>query len=194
MTNNNTIQISQKEPIEQFMEDIEKKYIIKQGDVLQKDIAEYLAQELDNSPTVRSRDAERLIEQTQKHDSISIYNNEKIIWFITIDVYPKEYYWKYVHERLSLRVDPNYRDKSLGKYLMMKITQRHNDQPIASYTPNEKVWQISIKYLGFKEVIQKDISPTVIEILEMWGPLDGEWYKFYMNEVLLNLMQNDFNK
>ncbi len=69
--------------------------------------------------------------------------------------------------------------------------QAVEDNPIASYTPNEKVWHISKKYLWFEEVWKNLISPEVTQILEMWGSLDWDWYKFYFNKELMDLMKLD---
>ncbi len=170
---------------------IENQFSINEWQQLTKEDAIYLSKQLDKSTTVVSRDPEWLMENTKEKNSVAVYDYNKLIWFILMDVYPDDYHWKNIHERVSLRVDQSYRGKKIWKYLIMKITKDFEWQPIASYTPNEKVWHVSKNYLWFEEIKINNITPAVVKILESWWPLDGEWYKFYFNKELIQLMSQD---
>ncbi len=79
---------------------VENAFSVKLWSVLTSWEAEYLSNRLTSSPTVESRSPEWLLDHTSKHPSISVYDWEKIIWFITVDLYPVDYHWKNVHERI----------------------------------------------------------------------------------------------
>ncbi len=175
------------EKIETIYNNIQHRFEIK-NEALNYEDAQYLSKKLKESPTVVSREPHRLVEQAWEKSFLSIVAQDKIIWFILMDVYPQNFRWVNIHERMSLWVDEEYRWNNLWTYLMLKITDQFAWKSIVSCTQSKQVWHVNKKYLWYEEVYIENISEELMDILESGWPLQWKWYQFYFNQHLLKVI------
>lgn len=176
---------------QELFERIEEAYDIVVNSPLSTQVAVYISKKLEWDDALVNRPSWWLLKKTQENKSLLVLHESTPIWFITVDIYQNLYKWRKIHERISLWVDPEYRDKSLWKYLMCKLTEMLSEQAIISCTKNPKVWHICKEYLWFKQLPEQQIPQELISILEQGGPITWESYNFYCNVVLQNLIDQE---
>jgi hypothetical protein len=160
---------------------------------LSEDDAKKLSTVLTASPTVVSRTPDELIEHSKKFWGVLFKDkkNWEPVGYISIDIYSHLYKWKNIHERISLWVSEELQNKGYWIYLMDLLTKEYSDNPIVSCTLNPKFWHINTSYLDHIEVTRDKIPVDLFRILEIPGALADPEYRFYMNNSLYLLMQQD---
>lgn len=170
---------------------VESHYQIQNGTVLSTPVAQYLSEKIKENPNLWPREPEWFEHHTRSNPYVCVYDNWKAIGFITVEVYDQNYHSTKIHKIVTFRVDDNYRNKGIWKYLMLRINEKIIDFPAVTYSKNESVGNITMKYLWFKEIERNAFSIQVLEILEKRWPLNGIWYKLYINDLLLSFMEKD---
>jgi hypothetical protein len=107
-----------------------------------------------------------------------------LIWAVTlapIDWWSKK---NTIHEASWLWIDQAVQNKWYWIFLMHTISSLHTDTLIISCTNNPKVSHINTHYLQMKELTENQLSKELKELLELWWPLDGKNYQYFVNDQL----------